>query len=78
LCAIVLYKKRIKGRLYPKAARIGPYAFAQEVTRVNGKVVTKYIGIMKVQEDTTVIETEEERRNDHPTSEPESLQQTLF
>jgi len=48
LCATVFYRKLIKGKLYPKAARTGPYAFAQEVKRVNGKVVTRYIGIMKV------------------------------
>jgi hypothetical protein len=37
LCAIVFYRNRIKGRLYPKASRIGPYAFAEEVRRVDGK-----------------------------------------
>jgi hypothetical protein len=77
LCAIVLYRKQIRGRLYPKAARTGPYAFAQEVTRINGKVVTKYIGIMKVEE-TDVIETEEGSGDDHHTGQPESVQQTLF
>ncbi len=48
MCATVYYRKWVKGRIYPKAARTGPYAFAQEVKRVNGKVVTRYIGIVKV------------------------------
>ena len=48
MCATVLYRKPIRGRLYPKAARTGPYAFAQEVSRMRGKVVTRYIGIMRV------------------------------
>jgi len=55
LCATILYRKVIKGRLYPKAARTGPYAYAQEVTRVNGKVVTKYIGIVKIPEGQDVM-----------------------
>jgi hypothetical protein len=50
LCAIVYYRKTSKGRLYPKAARTGPYAYAQEVTRVQGKVVTKYLGIVRLSE----------------------------
>ena len=56
MCATVFYRKLIKGKLYPKAARTGPYAFAQEVKRVNGKVVTRYIGIMKVLARDAVIE----------------------
>jgi len=56
LCATILYRKVIKGRLYPKAARAGPYAYAQEVTRVNGKVVTKYVGIVRVPERKDVVE----------------------
>jgi hypothetical protein len=59
LCAIVLYKKRINGRLYPKAARTGPYAFAHEVSRVGGKVVSKYIGIVKVPENAVVAEMDD-------------------
>jgi hypothetical protein len=50
LCAIVYYRKTKLGRLYPKAARTGPYAYAQEVTRVGGKVVTKYLGIVRIPE----------------------------
>jgi hypothetical protein len=42
--------KHAKGKLYPKAARTGPYAYAQEVARVNGRVVSKYLGIVKVDE----------------------------
>lgn len=52
MCATILYRKLIKGRLYPKAARNGPYAFAQEVTRVQGKIV-------KVPEGQDVIERDE-------------------
>jgi len=54
LCATVRYTKLIKGKLYPKAARDGSYAFAQEVSRVRGKVVTKYVGIVRVQKDAAV------------------------
>lgn len=50
MCATVFYRRMIKGRLYPRAARTGPYAYAQEVTRVGGRVVTKYVGIAKVSE----------------------------
>jgi len=82
LCATVFYKKLIKGKLYPKAARDGPYAFAQDVSRVRGKVVTKYLGIVKVPEDAVVIENNddadqsdviesEEGTNDHNSFEPE-------
>ncbi len=56
MCAIVYYTKQIKGRLYPKAARFGSYAFAQEVSRVRGKVVTRYVGIVKVPKDAAVVE----------------------
>ena len=57
MSATVFYRKLIKGKLYPKAARTGPYAFAQEVRRVNGRVVTRYIGIVKVlARDAAVIE----------------------
>jgi len=59
LCATVYYTKQVKGRLYPKAARTGPYAYANEVSRVRGKVVSKYVGIVKIlegTEDTNVVE----------------------
>ena len=57
MSATVFYRKLIKGKLYPKAARTGPYVFAQEVKRVNGRVVTRYIGIVKVlARDAAVIE----------------------
>jgi len=59
LCAIVFYRKRINGQLYPKAARTGPYAFAQEVKRANGKVVTRYLGILKVPDKKHIEETDE-------------------
>jgi hypothetical protein len=58
LCATVFYRKRIKGRLYPKAARTAPYAFAEEVTRVDGRVVSRYVGIVQVPEKANVIEME--------------------
>ncbi|MDV3243902.1 MAG: hypothetical protein LYZ66_01855 [Nitrososphaerales archaeon] len=63
MCATVFYTKRIKGRLYPKAARTGPYAFAQEVSRVRGEVVTRYIGIMRVSKDARAIENGEVARS---------------
>ncbi len=59
MCATVYYTKQVKGRLYPKAARTGPYAYANEVSRVRGKVVSKYVGIVKIlegTEDTNVVE----------------------
>lgn len=59
MVATVFYTKQIKGKLYPKAARTGPYAFAQEVSRVHGKVVTRYIGIVRVSKDAPVIENGE-------------------
>jgi hypothetical protein len=56
LCATVFYRKRINGRLYPQAARTGPYAFAEEVRRVDGRVVSTYRGIVQVPERANVIE----------------------
>ncbi len=64
MCATVFYRKQIKGKLYPRAARTGPYAFAQEVSRVRGKVVTRYIGIMRVSKDAPVMENGELRESD--------------
>jgi hypothetical protein len=64
----------MKGRLYPKAARTGPYAFAEEVRRVDGRVVSRYVGIVQVPERTNVIEMEEGSR-DHQPSQPEQVQQ---
>ncbi len=75
LCATVFYRKRINGRIYPKAARTGPYAFAQEVYRVNGRVVTRYLGIVQLPEKADVIETGEES-NDHKSEQPGEIQQT--
>ena len=31
LCAKVFYKKRINGKLYPRAAGTSPFAFAEEM-----------------------------------------------
>jgi len=76
LCAIVYYTKTINGRRYPKAARTGPYAFAQEVSRVDGRVVTRYLGIVQVGERIDVIEMEE-GSNDHKSEQPEEVQQKL-
>lgn len=56
MCATVFCRKLVKGRLYPKAARTGPYAFAQEVSRVRGKVATRYVGIVKVPENASVAD----------------------
>ncbi len=76
MCATILYRKWIRGRLYPKAARTGPFAFAQEVNRVDGRVVTRYIGIVQVPQKADVIETGEES-NDHKSEQPEEIQQKL-
>lgn len=70
MCATVFYRKQIKGRLYPKAARAGPYAYAQEVSRAGGKVVTRYAGVVRVPEGTDVVEKRGEADADH-TGEPE-------
>ena len=77
MCAIVFYTKTINGRRYPKAARTGPYAFAQEVTRVDGRVVTRYLGIVQVLEERTDVIEMEEESNDHKPGEPEEVQQKL-
>jgi hypothetical protein len=76
LRATVLYRKWTRGKLYPKATRAGPYAFAQEVNRVNGRVVTRYIGIVQVPDGTKVVKMEGESVDDN-SSEQESLQQKL-
>jgi hypothetical protein len=76
LCAIVFYKKRIRGKLYPKAARTGPYAFAQEVSRVDMRVVTRYLGIMQIPERVDVKEMEE-GSHDHQPGQPKEVQQKL-
>jgi hypothetical protein len=76
MCAIVYYTKTMNGRKFPKAARTGPYAFAQEVRRVDGRVVTRYIGIVRVEEGTDVIEVEE-GSNDRRPEQPEEVQQKL-
>ena len=83
MCATIFYTKLIKGKLYPRAARTAPYAFAQEVSRVRGKVVTTYIGIMKVRKDSAVIESdceadetdviEKGEEHDNHTCEPEQV-----
>ena len=59
MCAMIFYRKRIRGRLYPVKARTGPHAFANEVTRVGSKIISKYVGILKVPEGkgVDVIET---------------------
>ena len=76
MCAIVFYTKQIRGRPYPKAARTGPYAFAQEVSRVNGRVVTRYFGIMQVPGNAVVVAREEES-DDNNSGQQEPVQQKL-
>ena len=76
MCATVLYRKWIRGRLYPKAARTGPFAFAQEVNRVDGRVVTRYLGIVEVPDRVDVAEMGGESDDDN-SSEQESVQQEL-
>ena len=58
-------KKVVKERRYSRAARTGPYAYAQEVTRANGKVVTKYLGIVNVPEGEDVERPEGTRNGDN-------------
>ncbi|MDV3243969.1 MAG: hypothetical protein LYZ66_02190 [Nitrososphaerales archaeon] len=70
MCAKVLYTKRIKGKLYPKAARTGSYAFAEGVSRVHGKIVSSYVGIGRVPEAADVIEIGG-KADGHFSSEPE-------
>jgi hypothetical protein len=55
LCATVLIRKKIRGRLYPKAARTGPCAYANEVSRVGGRVVSRYVGIVKVSDCSNLV-----------------------
>jgi len=76
LCATVFYKKWVRGKLYPKAARTGPFAFAQEVSRVDGRVVTRYIGIVQVPDGTKIVQMGGESDDDN-SSEQESVQQKL-
>ncbi|MCL4436473.1 MAG: hypothetical protein M1503_03575 [Thaumarchaeota archaeon] len=48
--AIIYYEKVVNGRTYPRAARYGPFTFAEQVYRdpETGKVCTRYLGIKKV------------------------------
>lgn len=55
-----------EGGPYPKAAWTGPYARAQEVTSVNGKVVAKYTGIVQLPEKVDVVERGGEESSDKP------------
>jgi hypothetical protein len=66
LCATVFYTKRIGGRLYPRAARTGPYAFAEEVSRVDGRIVSRYLGIRKLPHAPDVIEIGEDPDGHQP------------
>lgn len=77
MCATAFYRKRIKGRLYPKAARTGPYAFAEEVRRVDGRVVSRYVGIVQVPDKAKVIEMEEGSHGHQP-NQPEQVQPKLL
>ena len=48
-----------QGQALPEGRQDGPYAYANEVSRVRGKVVSKYVGIVKIPEgteDTNVVE----------------------
>ncbi len=77
MCATVSYRRWINGKLYPKAARTGPFAFAEEVSRVNGKVVSRYLGIVKLPSNADVVEMGEES-HDQQFSESEQVQQKLL
>jgi len=39
-----------EGQAVSESGQNRPYAFAEEVTRVNGRVVTRYLGIMRMLE----------------------------
>ena len=46
---LTYYTKRVNGKLYPKAARTDPsQAYCVDVSRVDGKVVSKYQGVRTV------------------------------
>lgn len=43
---LIYYTKTINGKLYPKAARADrSWAYCADTQRVDGKVVSKYVGI---------------------------------
>ena len=43
---LTYYVKRVNGMLYPKERRTNPKAaYCVDVSRVNGKVVSKYLGV---------------------------------
>ena len=77
LCARVLYRKLVRGRTYPVAARTGPYYFAEEVYRVDGKLVSKYVGIVRAS-DGDVIEERGGEGKPKRTTESEEIQQKLL
>ena len=54
---LTYYVKRVNGMLYPKERRTNPKAaYCVDVSRVNGKVVSKYLGVREVPEGTKVEE----------------------
>lgn len=56
---LVFYTKTIGGRVYPKARREGEnVAYANDVYRKDGKVVSKYVGILQVPKGVKVEEKE--------------------
>ncbi|MDV3278537.1 MAG: hypothetical protein LYZ69_08785 [Nitrososphaerales archaeon] len=72
MCATVYYTKLMKGKLYPKATRTSSFAYANEVNRERGRVVSKYIGIMKVPEGSDVVEKGGDADADSP-GEPQQV-----
>ena len=45
----------INGRLFPKAARTGDYAYSHEVWRKGSKFKTRYLGIQRVPQNVCVV-----------------------
>ncbi len=55
-----------------------PYAFAEEVSGVDGRLVSRYLGIVKLPDQANVVEMGEEESHDDQLSEREQVQQKLL
>ena len=54
---LTYYVKRVNGKLYPKEHRTNPKAaYCVDVSRVDGKVVSKYLGVREAPGGTKVEE----------------------
>ena len=57
---LVYYKKVIKGKLYPRAAREGKnVAYVNDIYRSDGRVVSEYVGIRAVPKGMAIEERRE-------------------